>query len=234
MTPNLTEIARIGLLDGETLGRLMWFDLGDEPSPPHAVNTYDALATTPLPFDHVGVLEKRSDGALVMVVTYQDGNVIAVVAYVLHQGWHESVRNFTLIRTDRGLRYKLLEEEEANFSDLERHAVGGVVRTLERFMRGVHPAAYKAEPKVNSLINKKRIAKGKPPLQYDWHTVAVKPAQPKSEPKGGTHASPRLHDRRGHWRTYKSGNRVWVKSCKVGDGIKGSVFKDYKISQESK
>ena len=38
-----------------------------------------------------------------------------------------------------------------------------------------------------------------------------------------------VHDRRGHWRTYPSGKRGWVKACKVGDASKGVVFKDYEV-----
>ena len=56
---------------------------------------------------------------------------------------------------------------------------------------------------------------------FDWHTVTIAPTAAKSGHKGGTHASPRLHDRRGHWRTIKaSGKRVWVRHCKVGDAAK--------------
>ena len=33
--------------------------------------------------------------------------------------------------------------------------------------------------------------------------------------KGGTHASPRPHDRRGHPRHLKSGRTVWVRDCKI-------------------
>lgn len=75
--------------------------------------------------------------------------------------------------------------------------------------------------------NRKRVAKGKKPL-YDWHTVVIEPAAPEAQPMGGHHASPRPHDRRGHYRTYKSGRRVWVRNTKVGKGG-GFVFKDYLV-----
>lgn len=79
------------------------------------------------------------------------------------------------------------------------------------------------------LINQKRKKKGKP-LFYDWVTVNIEPPQPRSLPKGGTHASPRLHDRRGHFRTLRSGRKVWVRNHKVGDASKGTVFHDYVVS----
>lgn len=49
---------------------------------------------------------------------------------------------------------------------------------------------------------------------------------------GGTHASPRWHMRRGHWRTYKSGKRVWVEQMEVGDKSKGVIVKDYVINSQ--
>jgi hypothetical protein len=88
--------------------------------------------------------------------------------------------------------------------------------------------AYRPTPK-RTFINQKRAKKGKPALSFDWHTVEIAPPAKKNDSQGGTHASPRLHDRRGHWRTYKSGLRVWIRDCKVGDASKGVIFKDYKV-----
>jgi hypothetical protein len=66
-------------------------------------------------------------------------------------------------------------------------------------------------------------------LLYDWHTIVIEPPKPQSESFGGTHASPRRHQARGHWRMYKSGKRGWVKECWRGDASKGAVFKDYEF-----
>lgn len=83
-------------------------------------------------------------------------------------------------------------------------------------------------PNGDRAKNAKRIAKGKKPM-YEWRTVEIKPPAPKSTSLGGTHASPRQHDRRGHWRQYKSGKRVWVRNAKVGKASNGTVFHDYKV-----
>lgn len=80
----------------------------------------------------------------------------------------------------------------------------------------------------DAAVNRKRIAKGKKPL-YDWRTVIVSPKKSQAESLGGTHASPRLHDRRGHLRKYKSGKTGWVKACKVGNAALGTVFHDYEV-----
>jgi len=79
--------------------------------------------------------------------------------------------------------------------------------------------------------NRRRAAKGKAPV-YEWRTVTIGPVKPKLGSKGGTHASPRLHDRRGHLRKLASGKTVWIRNCKVGHPNKGVIFHDYKISGE--
>lgn len=84
----------------------------------------------------------------------------------------------------------------------------------------------------DTFTNRRKIQQGKAPT-LDWTTVYIEPAKPRSDSKGGTHASPRLHDRRGHLRRLPSGKNVWIKSCKVGDASKGAIFHDYKIEAAS-
>ena len=74
--------------------------------------------------------------------------------------------------------------------------------------------------------------KRKPVYKLSYTTVQLPGV--KSERKahqGGTHASPRQHERRGHWRTYRSGKRVWVKNCVVGDPSLGHVKHAYVVTQ---
>jgi hypothetical protein len=84
---------------------------------------------------------------------------------------------------------------------------------------------YRATPKSN---NKKRVKRGQKPV-FRWHTVALKSTiREKDEHKGGTHASPCLHERCGHWRHYKkSGKRVWIKPTMVGSIENGRVAHMY-------
>jgi hypothetical protein len=84
----------------------------------------------------------------------------------------------------------------------------------------------------NTFTNRRKIKEGKMPT-YDWHTVVIEPPKSKQEHQGGTHASPRRHQSRGHWRTYKSGKRGWVSECWKGDASKGTVFKDYSIKEQT-
>lgn len=74
--------------------------------------------------------------------------------------------------------------------------------------------------------------RGKKPLS-PHHIITLKPEDDSAESAGnaptGTHASPRQHDRRGHYRTLKSGKTVWVRSCVVGSPDNGVVSKEYRI-----
>jgi len=83
--------------------------------------------------------------------------------------------------------------------------------------------------KPDEALNKKRQKNGKVPLftyktlHIDNETKIVKPHQ------GGTHASPRLHLRRGHVRHYAT-HSVWIEDMLVGDPSKGFVAKDYNVA----
>lgn len=83
---------------------------------------------------------------------------------------------------------------------------------------------YIATKKANHI---KRVRQGKLPL-FDWRTVVVEPPRQKFPHQGGTHATPRQHDVRGHW-VNRNGKRFWRKPHKRGDASLGVVFHDYKI-----
>lgn len=81
----------------------------------------------------------------------------------------------------------------------------------------------------DAAANKKRARKGKAPLvEFKLVSVTGKETHKVSTPHG-THASPKQHWRRGHWRTYKSGKRAWVEPMLVGDEKNGKIIKDYAI-----
>ncbi len=79
--------------------------------------------------------------------------------------------------------------------------------------------------------NKRRGGKGKIKhklLEYKVLRVDLNKSKSVME-GGGTHASPRLHLRRGHWRHYKSGKKRWIKPMWVGDKDLGVIHKDYEL-----
>lgn len=78
----------------------------------------------------------------------------------------------------------------------------------------------------NQKINKKRSKSGKQPF-YTYHELLVQ-SQSESSDCGGTHASPRVHIRRGHIRRLPKGN-IWVNACVVGNKELGIVEKHYRL-----
>lgn len=82
----------------------------------------------------------------------------------------------------------------------------------------------------SKALNKKRIKNGKVPL-FSYKTLHIKtPVFHNGRPNlGGTHASPRLHLRRGHIRKYATYS-IWINNMVVGNSRKGIVLKDYKIT----
>ena len=63
---------------------------------------------------------------------------------------------------------------------------------------------------------------------FEYRVITIDPSKLKPTPRGGTHASPRWHVRRGHWRAV-GGRRVWVRECEVGDISRGGIVKDYEV-----
>ena len=82
------------------------------------------------------------------------------------------------------------------------------------------------------FINRKRRAKHQP-LLYSWNTIELKPsAQVKQEHKGGTHASPARHKRRGHLRKKRDGSFTWIPEMWVGSIENGLIVHDYIADKE--
>jgi hypothetical protein len=82
-----------------------------------------------------------------------------------------------------------------------------------------------------AAVNRKRVSKGKKPLvEFRLITVDTKKKDTEVVMHHGTHASPRQHWRRGHWRTApKSGKQVWIDPILVGDEKNGKIIKDYAV-----
>lgn len=79
-------------------------------------------------------------------------------------------------------------------------------------------------------LNKKRAKKGRAPLP-GYHVLDLgfgRKVERDGGESGRTHASPRLHTRRGHMRQCASGTITYVRPTLVGDPTKGVVSKDYK------
>lgn len=75
-----------------------------------------------------------------------------------------------------------------------------------------------------------RASRQKKPLFTYW-TLAISGREDDERIEaGGSHASPRLHLRRGHPREYTAGKWTWVSPTVVGNKAAGVVHKDYSAS----
>lgn len=82
-------------------------------------------------------------------------------------------------------------------------------------------------------LNAKRAMRGKVPI-FSFKTLAltVPNVRRAGVELGGTHASPRVHLRRGHIRQLGDGRAVWVQSCVVGSKH-GVIHKDYRLAAKA-
>lgn len=155
----------------------------------------------------------------------EEGIVVAIYKGA-HGAAPRSVPPMVYLVDGEMLRYGPVDEDDP-VSDDERNIMLGMValfyKHLDARCEGYVPTMRQ------TFTNRRKIAAGKTPT-YDWTTVVIEPkASRVSERLGGTHASPRLHDRRGHLRRLRSGKNVWVRPCKVGRAELGAVFHDYEV-----
>lgn len=205
-----------------------WFDMGDttERLPGHIPDA----EMFHLPYPTCCIVGTQSNGtAFVMRLQSSDSQEsLSVTGFVVGQGdaWQHAIEPFLVTRTMEGLQISLPDGSHPTDASEWR----AVLQHVEDFLLSLQCNQKVYIPRARpSLINSKRKAKGKGPVLFDWHTVVIEASAKARQHLGGAHASPRLHDRRGHWRTYPSGKRGWVKACKVGDASKGVVFKDYEV-----
>ncbi|WP_222424094.1 hypothetical protein, partial [Desulfamplus magnetovallimortis] len=79
-----------------------------------------------------------------------------------------------------------------------------------------------------SKLQKMRTCNKRKNLFSTW-TLHIKTERKEYEPRGGTHASPRVHLRRGHVRQFKPGQFTWVQPCLVRGQGQGMIHKDYAL-----
>jgi len=118
-----------------------------------------------------------------------------------------------------------------NKDDVLREMVAGTLGALSRILSVLGCNNIYIEKKdVPVKLQKKRIKQNKEPF-YSFHVLKIKNTENKNikNNKGGHHASPRVHFRRGHIRNLPDGGTTWVTSCIVGNSGNGFVGKDYAV-----
>lgn len=203
----------------------MWFDVGQ--MEPTQATKIPAQMLMNLPYHRTGIVGLDTGGKdFALWLLKGDGTVTVGGCSMWHGGKY--FHPYAYVSTDDGFKI-YQKDKEITLEDVKpvHRMVLAVLAKLSMYSAG-----YRATPQ-RTFINTKRAAKGKPALSFDWHTVVIEPPQQKNDHQGGTHATPRRHQVRGHWRTYKSGKKGWVKECWKGDASKGTVFKDYKTKENT-
>ncbi len=236
MTPLIRETIKMAFDGGIDPTEIQWFDLSgyvDDRS--HAVT--EPLMKYRPPFEKNIVVWRGktrnhvSYDTIFMVVGTdpEEGIVISTWKGVTGQAPTKFPPMVYLIEGDM-LRYGPVDDDAKISKEMAETLLGFCGNWYESLCQSVQ--SHKPEIKT-TFTNQRKIKEGKMPA-YAWTTVVVEASKPKNEHQGGTHASPRLHDRRGHLRRLNTGKTCWVKAHKVGDVTKGSVFHDYVIEAKHK
>lgn len=220
-----------------------WFDVGDVDNgllTEHDENMH--WIRQPLPFPKCAIAGIDMDGqTYALLVSQEDGMLLIKGANTI------AAFNNLRVQKDAAFRINPLEEfvddgitihfvdkrvygHEPSLKHAQSNAVISIVM-IATFLRNLDnqkiSTVYTPIPSKN---HEKRLRQKKLPM-FDWHTVVIEPRKQKNESLGGTHASPRLHEVRGHW-VVRGNKRFWRKPHKRGDASKGVVFHDYKLKGE--
>jgi len=207
-----------------------WFDIGDLNGERRTI-TVDAVELVHLPFGRTMLCGREMTGEKFALSLVDRGDQISVVGIVQSPSTPSGYTAFGMFNyraTDQGLA---LMKGHKNDEEPDKQDCLNVLAIVDSAFSKINAGTdmYRATAKPNSPTNQRREKQGKPPIIYDWHTVALPAMSKGGQGLGWTHASPRQHERRGHWRACANGKRVWVRHCTVGDASRGTVFKDYKV-----
>ena len=234
MTPLIRETVAWTTRSGMDPTELQWFDISSLTAAQMAVNT-DVLMTCRPPFRRCFVVSRGPSKS------HASCDILAIVAGedphegILIDMWKGPTGKMprkipTMVYTIEGdqIMYGPTEEDDP-VPEEEAHLVLGV---LSKWYQSMMATKTAYQPFMRpTFTNQRKIAAGKTP-SYDWRTVVIDGKATRREHKGGTHASPRAHDRRGHSRRLPDGRIVWVRPCKVGDASRGTVFHDYQVKEQ--
>lgn len=220
MTPLIQEMVS---LEPEEAINYQWFDMTAAYKKEQRID--EKLLSTPLPYQFTALVCAYEDKK-VLLLTNRAKEYTAVVGWQLEKKSYKPTTPFIYTVDDDGVKCKHMDGTQF---DYRTSPAVGVIAFIAAFLEYLETMPVTGHVPVRRANFAKKIRQGKVPI-FDWHTIEIEPPKTKNEPQGGTHASPRLHNRRGHWRFIKSTQKkVWVNSCVVGDASKGVIFKDYKL-----
>jgi hypothetical protein len=218
MTPLIQELIS---LSADEAVQFQWFDATYAMNKEVEVNP--EILATPMPFPMTALAFKQVDGLKVLLMIKSFEQKANVTGWLVGEKQFKRLPSFTYTASDAGIQVAHLD---GSSFDYRTSIATNCVAAICSFLLSLQSRAVQSYAPLRRANHEKRIRQGKTPM-YDWKTITVEPPQPKSVSRGGTHASPRWHERRGHFRVTKKGSRVWVSNCVVGKASEGAVFHDY-------
>lgn len=221
MTPLIQEMVS---LNPERAVDHHWFDMSFAYRKEQSISA--ELLARPLPYPQTALVCAYEDKKALLLVS-RTGTLTAVAGLQWEKRSVHDIPSFIFLVDDEGIKVR---HKDGTPFDYRTSPATGVLAFIAAFLQSLEMTPATAYLPIKRANWEKKVRQGKVPT-YDWTTVVIKPSGPRSEDQGGTHASPRWHERRGHWRTLKSGKQVWVKNCEVGDKSRGAVFHDYTFQE---
>lgn len=205
------------------------FDFGDADEVPIARGADFAEARAPFNECVLQFTTPKSEShshILILWRSQADRSTRLITACKLRNGgsWR-TTNERTVTRTSDGFQYEGVGYEENNVVVQCHHAMA-----LNAFYVLGCANVQTVDHDAPVALNKKRARTGKfPILTHKTLIVVADAAKTLRIDQGGTHASPRVHLRRGHIRRLDEARRVWVQPCVVGSKH-GVVTKDYRVT----
>jgi hypothetical protein len=224
MTPLIKEMVKVVLDADLDPTQMQWFDMSESLKEWVEFSQRKYLLH-PAPYKNMMLCGRLKQQGTFMLSVLTEQKTAIVTGWILRPTGYDQIGSF-LIAEHNG--EPKTGEVDGPINPQNQSTMCAILAmfyaSLDTRVQAYVPTPHKA--------NVSRAKRGLKPL-YDWRTIVIEPSQVKQKPQGGTHASPRRHQARGHWRTYQSGKRGWVRECFRGDASKGAVFKDYQIKESA-
>lgn len=198
------------------------FDMGDIDEFPNIVPVYE-LVIAPFPDCWFECNFTHTDGTQIvlgMLVTVREKVQITSFRRK-HNKW--LIRGVIFANKLSSKEFQVFPAIDIVAQELKEHKI-----VLSTFLSALNCSNVKrVEHKPDLKLQKARQKRGKHPLFSHWTLeLAIPKTSLEIGKLSGTHATPRVHLRRGHPRQYAPEKWTWVQPCVVGT-VRGLVTKDY-------